>query len=371
MEVTSIQCNLAVESLSGKSNAQRKSFCKAEMTLGRNEKGDVMIQLITSKETVTQIIKQFAVHKKFVRDGKATIQLLTQGVQLLISNCPPDNLACFIKTLQVKVAARGSLQAKHVGVRRALQTFNEISPLTETDIKMAMQKTKLSTLATTPSRDPKAKPAIKRKLSSEPQTASNAEHKSGLSLSTRKMPELTSEQLEVLHAVQQGKSVFFTGSAGTGKSYLLKRVIGSLPPWSTFATASTGVAACHIGGITLHAFAGIGDGEADGDACIAMASKQLKAERWRRCRHLIIDEISMVDADYFDKIEMVARKVRQCERPFGGIQLVICGDFLQLPPVSRNGKGQKFCFQVSTDSCLSVYHLFQLSVFFLIPNLLG
>ena len=354
MEVTSIQCSLSVESLSGKSNSQRKSFTKAEMTLGRNENGDVMIQLNTPQETITQLIKQFAVHKKFLRDGKATIQLLTQGVQLLISNCPPDNLSHFIKTLQVKVAARGSLQTKHGGVK---QTFNEISPLTETDIKTAIQKTKQSTSSTTPSRQPNTKSAIKRKLSSpSPQTfPTGGKENSKLGLSTRKIPELTSEQLEVLRAVQQGKNVFFTGSAGTGKSYLLKRIIGSLPPSSTFATASTGVAACHIGGTTLHAFAGIGDGVADLEACITMASKHLKMERWRRCRHLIIDEISMVDANYFDKIETVARKVRQCERPFGGIQLVICGDFLQLPPVSRDGKEKKFCFQVSQSAYLFVF----------------
>lgn len=342
MEVTSIQCRLTVESLSGKSSSHRKSYAKAEISLGRNENGDVMIRLNTSQDKITQLVKQFAVHKKFLRDGKATIQLLTQGVQLLISNCPPDNLSRFIKTLQVKVAARGSLQAKHRGINQS-QAFSEISPLTETDVKTAIQKTKQSTSPDTPSRQPKTKSAIKRKLSSHTPPTGGKEN----SLSIRKIQELTSEQLEVFRAVQQGKSVFFTGSAGTGKSYLLKRIIGSLPPSSTFATASTGVAACHIGGTTLHAFAGIGDGLADLHTCVAMASKHLKIERWRRCHYLIIDEISMIDADYFDTIEAVARKVRQCEKPFGGIQLVICGDFLQLPPVSQDGKEQKFCFQVS------------------------
>ena len=72
---------------------------------------------------------------------------------------------------------------------------------------------------------------------------------------------LTAEQTRVLEAVKKGKSLFFTGSAGTGKSFLLKRIIASLPPNHTFPTASTGVAACHIGGTTLHAFAGIGSGK--------------------------------------------------------------------------------------------------------------
>jgi ATP-dependent DNA helicase PIF1 len=67
---------------------------------------------------------------------------------------------------------------------------------------------------------------------------------------------LNREQNLVLDAVMKGRSIFFTGSAGTGKSFLLKRIIGALPPQHTFATASTGVAACHIGGTTLHSFAG-------------------------------------------------------------------------------------------------------------------
>ena len=68
--------------------------------------------------------------------------------------------------------------------------------------------------------------------------------------------QLNPQQSRVLNTVLAGHSVFFTGSAGTGKSFLLKKIIGALPPDSTFATASTGVAACHIGGTTLHQFAG-------------------------------------------------------------------------------------------------------------------
>ena len=63
---------------------------------------------------------------------------------------------------------------------------------------------------------------------------------------------LIPEQMVVINAIRAGNSVFFTGSAGTGKSYLLKRLITMLPPQSTFITASTGAAACHIGGTTLH-----------------------------------------------------------------------------------------------------------------------
>lgn len=77
-----------------------------------------------------------------------------------------------------------------------------------------------------------------------------------------------------------------------------------------------------------------------------MALRPGRAQQWRRCKHLIIDEISMVDSNFFDKLEAVARAVRKKEIPFGGIQLILSGDFLQLPPVVKQAEKKKFCFQV-------------------------
>ncbi|NXE45329.1 PIF1 helicase, partial [Casuarius casuarius] len=166
---------------------------------------------------------------------------------------------------------------------------------------------------------------------------------------------LSAEQDAVLGAVLSGKSVFFTGCAGTGKSYLLKRIVGSLPPQSTYATASTGVAACHVGGTTLHAFAGIGSGKAPLGQCIQLAERPGVRQHWLACQHLIIDEISMVDGKFFDKLEAVARAVRKRDEPFGGIQLIICGDFLQLPPVCKANEETKFCFQAkSWRKCIQI-----------------
>ncbi|NWT97294.1 PIF1 helicase, partial [Urocynchramus pylzowi] len=166
---------------------------------------------------------------------------------------------------------------------------------------------------------------------------------------------LSAEQEAVLGAVRSGKSIFFTGSAGTGKSFLLKRIVGSLPPNITYATASTGVAACHIGGTTLHAFAGIGSGKAPLEQCIQLAERPGVRQHWLACQHLIIDEISMVDGKFFDKLEAVARAVRKRDEPFGGIQLIICGDFLQLPPVCKANEETKFCFQAkSWRKCIHI-----------------
>lgn len=87
------------------------------------------------------------------------------------------------------------------------------------------------------------------------------------------------------------------------------------------------------------------------ERCVELASKPVSLGIWRKCKHLIIDEVSMIDGKYFQKIEEVARRVRRNEKPFGGIQLILCGDFFQLPPVNKftyedkNKPSTKFCFQ--------------------------
>eukprot|EP00033_Pygsuia_biforma_P003605 GCRY01003947.1.p1 GENE.GCRY01003947.1~~GCRY01003947.1.p1 ORF type:complete len:305 (-),score=34.52 GCRY01003947.1:296-1210(-) len=151
--------------------------------------------------------------------------------------------------------------------------------------------------------------------------------------------KLSDEQQHILDLiVHERKSVFFTGAAGTGKSFLLKRIVESLPASSTFVTASTGIAAVNIEGTTLHNFVGAG-------LCIGPISElvgkikknRLTRKRWIQCRVLIVDEISMVSGPFFDTVEEIARLVRGSKEPFGGIQLVLCGDFLQLPPVEKKG----------------------------------
>ncbi|THC88894.1 hypothetical protein EYZ11_011663 [Aspergillus tanneri] len=159
---------------------------------------------------------------------------------------------------------------------------------------------------------------------------------------------LSDEQRHVLDAVvQQGKSIFFTGSAGTGKSVLMREIIKKLrekyrrEPDRVAVTASTGLAACNIEGVTLHSFAGIGLGK---EAVPELVKKVKKI-----APVLIVDEISMVDGDLFDKLEEVARRIRNNGRPFGGIQLVVTGDFFQLPPVPEKDKREaKFAFTAAT-----------------------
>lgn len=161
---------------------------------------------------------------------------------------------------------------------------------------------------------------------------------------------LSEEQSHVVDLVKRGESLFYTGSAGTGKSVLLKSLIKTLKgihhhDGDVAVTASTGLAAVNIGGITLHSFAGIGLGKEDADQLVRKIRRNRKAlTRWKNIRVLIIDEISMISGELFDKLDHIACEIRKNDQPFGGIQVICCGDFFQLPPVSKDEERASFCF---------------------------
>ncbi|CAL1172970.1 unnamed protein product [Cladocopium goreaui] len=160
---------------------------------------------------------------------------------------------------------------------------------------------------------------------------------------------LTAEQQDAARRALRGENLFLTGAAGTGKSFLLRYLIQELEqrfPEQVAVTASTGVAASHLAGQTLHSFAGIGIG----CSTLRMALKKVRqtsgAEaRWTQTRVLVVDEISMVDAKLLDLLEGLACNLRGNRQAFGGMQVLLCGDFLQLPPVQERGGGARsFCF---------------------------
>ncbi|GAA5871155.1 hypothetical protein JCM3774_006807 [Rhodotorula dairenensis] len=181
------------------------------------------------------------------------------------------------------------------------------------------------------------------------------------SLDIKQKVVLSPEQQVVLRrVVEEGKSVFFTGSAGTGKSVLLREIISSLKRKyrgsgdAVAVTASTGMAACNIGGTTIHSFAGIGLGLGTPDQLVGNVLRNKTAKtKWQRVKVLVIDEVSMVDAQLFDKLAYIATKLRQkagsktANKPFGGIQLVVTGDFFQLPPVTKGSKNPSFAFEAA------------------------
>ncbi|KUI62559.1 ATP-dependent DNA helicase PIF1 [Cytospora mali] len=190
---------------------------------------------------------------------------------------------------------------------------------------------------------------------------------------------LSNEQEHVKELVcQMGKSVFFTGPAGTGKSVLMRAIVQEMKkkyakdPERLAVTASTGLAACNVGGMTLHSFAGIGLGKDDAQTLVKKIRRNPKAKnRWIRTKVLIIDEISMVDGELFDKLSQIGRVIRNNGRPWGGIQLVITGDFFQLPPVpDRNNRDAKFAFEAATWNT-SIDHTIGLTEVFLFASMLN
>ncbi|XP_022087806.1 ATP-dependent DNA helicase PIF1-like [Acanthaster planci] len=328
---------------------KRTNSRNATLVLGRNEFRDIILCLKHPKNSAKYLMRDIIIHKRFVKDGKACIQLPSQNVQIMISNCPPHHLAAFLKCLVIK--EESAKEQKPVSERTRLlselpRKFEEISPLCEKDVNAVnssrAREAEARGTATTPA-GPFKKKSLKR-LREKSSASEDGPQRKKLNISLSKI-ELNQQQSKVLNAVLAGHNVFFTGSAGTGKSFLLKKIIGALPPDSTFATASTGVAACHIGGTTLHQFAGIGSGNHPLLQCIQLASRPARKQLWRKCRHLVVDEISMIDGELFTKLEAIARAVKGNNKPFGGIQLIVCGDFLQLPPVTKPGEKRSFCFQ--------------------------
>jgi len=177
---------------------------------------------------------------------------------------------------------------------------------------------------------------------------------------------LTDEQLQVYDAVMSGKSIFFTGKAGSGKSMLLRTLVNDLQHKKILVTAPTGVAAFNIGGVTLHSLASINKNR---EHPIVITERIEASEKltklWKTLEVLIIDEISMLEGYLFQALERVARTIRRNKLPFGGIQLVLCGDFLQLPPVNDAfkrgiyGVVSWYCFQMEAwhaciDKCFEL-----------------
>ncbi len=148
-------------------------------------------------------------------------------------------------------------------------------------------------------------------------------------------------QNEALTILKAGHNVFLTGAAGSGKTYVLNACIKHLKERGANVgiTASTGIAATHLNGLTIHSFAGIGIKRAASEEEIKMmASNKRVAKRLKKLNVLVIDEISMLDADRLDLAERVIRRAKENTKPFGGVQVILCGDFFQLPPVAKVGE---------------------------------
>ena len=158
------------------------------------------------------------------------------------------------------------------------------------------------------------------------------------------------KQKEALDILKSGYNVFLTGAPGSGKTFLLNKYVDYLRKEGAGVsiTASTGIAATHMGGTTLHSWSGMGIREDLLPREIELiANKGYLRRKIKETDVLIIDEISMIKPSQFDAVNKICQYARRSSRPFGGIQVVCSGDFFQLPPVEKENKEIKFVVESS------------------------
>jgi ATP-dependent DNA helicase PIF1 len=155
-------------------------------------------------------------------------------------------------------------------------------------------------------------------------------------------------QETALSILKTGANVFLTGEPGAGKTYTINQYINWLETagLNVAVTASTGIAATHIGGLTIHSWSGVGtrDTLTRGDLDLISTNERV-AKRIKKNQVLIIDEISMLDGKLLDMVDVICRTIRMSTEAFGGMQVVCVGDFFQLPPIARQGEVMRYAFE--------------------------
>lgn len=146
---------------------------------------------------------------------------------------------------------------------------------------------------------------------------------------------LNAQQLRAVQQLKEGKNVLLIGQAGTGKSKLLRDLSSRLPGTNVYITSTTGISALNIGGITLHSFLGIQLGTGSREQIARMVKARASKFLLKRNAVLCIDEVSMLPLELFEKLDYAFQQLRQCVEPFGGIQILLSGDFLQLEPIKQ------------------------------------
>jgi len=186
----------------------------------------------------------------------------------------------------------------------------------------------------------------KKKKEEKPKTKEKKMQLQKKKINTVTVDSLEGKQKEAYNLILNGKNVFLTGKAGTGKSLLIELFYKEYKNLKNIGiTSTTGTSAILIGGSTVHSYLGIGLGKGDVEILyMGIKNRGVILKRWIELDVLIIDEVSMLSPELFDKLENLARVIRKNDKPFGGIQLMLTGDCLQLPVVNND----KFCFEAKS-----------------------
>ncbi|MFA7662872.1 MAG: PIF1 family DEAD/DEAH box helicase, partial [Patescibacteria group bacterium] len=156
------------------------------------------------------------------------------------------------------------------------------------------------------------------------------------------------KQQQALDILKMGQNVFLTGRAGAGKTYVLNEYIQYLKSnhIPVAITASTGIAATHLNGTTIHSWSGVGIKDKISEPELKkLLKKPYLRQHYLDTAVLIIDEVSMLHAHQLDLVNELCKIFRHDDRPFGGMQVVLSGDFFQLPPVGRGSEKVKFVIE--------------------------
>ncbi|CAH8510966.1 unnamed protein product [Schistosoma rodhaini] len=399
----SLRCSVVIEELaSDKCTVKRRTALReSQISAVRDDLQQILIRITPMdnsgckkmvKKSMGYPVIELDLYKTFLSQGKATICLPVHSVRIMISNCPPDKLRFFLGTLRTKCKT----QKNHILKRpvppaappTSISLLEEVSPLPlpkkinshpkviepfSCDMSVINFQDEVPTTCSPRCGSLRSTPLVStpvRKVAVKSRGDNNRSFGHIFDLRESDISSQTAhdEQMTVINFVKQGHNVFCTGGAGTGKSHLIRRVVGLLPPEYTAVTASTGSAANLIGGLTVHTFSGLGgllesDLKMDKDNILVwmeLLRTRLKSRpdivtRWQKLRYLVIDEISMLSSRVFTRLELIATECRRSmnkisgQKAFGGIQLAIFGDFFQLPPVVHPSESiNKFAFQSSS-----------------------
>ncbi|TMW67775.1 hypothetical protein Poli38472_007447 [Pythium oligandrum] len=321
------------------------STCTATTILKRRSGLEVVSEKPVLRKAIKMQEQRYEVYFRFIQQGKIAFirRESTRVYQFNIRNGDTDELADLVR-FSIRLGAVPKTPMTLMPSVSARPPTTPSTPLRReatTGVRRPLRE--ISNMRERPTPSPKAK-----------------RQRTGAS-STAIQARLTEDQQRVIDLIKSRCNVFFTGSAGTGKSFLLQQILQPNGPLRSYlqgkriyATATTGIAAYNINGMTLHHFAGLDPRAASAgmkEVLVHVRRNRDALQRWRTADVLVIDEVSMLDGRLFDTLEALARELRpeHHQRFFGGIQLVLSGDFFQLPPVASRNERDKMtlCFESS------------------------